>query len=174
MLGAGFANFIDSRPAAPDVENATGKIAVPLDMGQIGFWLAAALGRVSATGGGPYTHAFVSGAITAGNPLPSMFLERGFVTSQYEAMRGAAIKTLKLPFGPGVGYQQVDLELMGAQVLEPITRPVRADAAAPAARTDDRNGVDGGRGGAGVAEGIGIFIGSCVGGVGGVEDLGSG
>ena len=118
VLGAGFANFVDARPAAPTVEDATGKLTLPLDLAQIGFWLGAAVGRVSATGTTPKTHVFSSGVAT----IPSLYLERELVAAaQYEAARGMAVKTLKLPFGPGAGYQQIDIDLMGAQILEPYT-----------------------------------------------------
>lgn len=118
ILGAGFANNVDARPAGPDVETATGKLTVPLDLVQIGFWLAAAMGRIAPTGSGPYTHAFTSGV----TPLPSFSLERELVAaSQYDGFNGAVIKTLKLPFKPGKGYNMIDLDLVGKQVLEPYT-----------------------------------------------------
>src|SRR5579862_3025106 len=75
ILGAGFANSMDARPAAPSPEDGAGKLKVPLDLGQIGFWLGAGLGRVTATGTTPKTHSFVSGVTT----LPSLSLERDVV-----------------------------------------------------------------------------------------------
>ena len=118
ILGGGLANTVDTRPAAPNVEDASGKLTVPLDLGQIGFWLGAAVGRVTATGTTPKVHAFASGNTS----IPSLFLEREFVAgAQYEALRGGVVKTLKLPFGAGSGYQQLDIDLDGSQVLEPYT-----------------------------------------------------
>ncbi len=119
ILGAGFANNVDARPAAPNVEDAAGKLSVPGDLEQIGFWLAAAFGRAGApTGSGPYTHTFVSGA----NPLTSFSLERELVAAaQYDGANGFVVKSLKLPFKPGKGYMMADVDLAGAHVLDPYT-----------------------------------------------------
>jgi tail tube protein len=117
ILGAGFANTVDARPAAPNVEDAAWKASFPLDLNQIGFILAAAFGRVGApTGGGPYTHVFTSGV----TPLPSLTMERELVAAaQYDGGIGLVLKTLKLPFKPGKGYTQIDADFVGAQTLAP-------------------------------------------------------
>jgi hypothetical protein len=118
ILGAGFNNTWDARPAAPNVEDATAKLSVPLDLGQFGFWLAAMFGVAAPTGSGPYTAVFTSG----GGPIPSLSIERELVAAaQYDGMLGAVIKSMKLPFKPGKGYTEVDLDLVGAQVLAPYT-----------------------------------------------------
>jgi hypothetical protein len=88
ILGPGYANTVDGRPAGPNVEDATGKLSVPLDLAQIGWWLGAGLGRVSATGTTPKSHAFTSGNTS----LPSLYLEREILAAaQYEAMAGGVI-----------------------------------------------------------------------------------
>ena len=118
VLGGGFANLVDGRPAAPTIEDATGKINVPLDLAQIGWWLAAALGRVSATGTTTKTHAFVSGNTS----IPSLCLEREMVAAaQYEGMLGGVIKSMKFPIGAGKGYGAVDMDLIASRILEPYT-----------------------------------------------------
>lgn len=121
ILGAGFANSVDARPAAPSVEDATGKLTLPLDLQQIGFMLAATLGRVSPAGTGPFTHAFTSGV----TPIPSFALERELVAgAQYENGNGLAVKTLKLMFKPGKGYSTMDVDLMGSQISAPYASTV--------------------------------------------------
>jgi Phage tail tube protein len=119
ILGAGFANQVDARPAAPDVEDATAKISVAMDLLQLETWLGAALGPATITGAAsPFTHAFASGS----TPLPSLSIEREFVAgAQYDGAVGMVIKTLKLPFKPGKGFTMVDMDLVGQQVLAPYT-----------------------------------------------------
>lgn len=121
VLGAGFANTVDARPAAPNVEDATGKLTVPFDLHQAGFWLGAALGLDVVTGSGPYTHVWTSGL----TQLPSFSLEREFVAAaQYDGMNGGVVKSLKLPFKPGKGYNMIDVDIVGAKVLEPYAATV--------------------------------------------------
>ena len=118
ILGAGFNDSIGARPAGPDVEEATGKLGAPFDLIQLGYWLAASLGRVSPTGSGPYVHSFAAGVA----PLPSFTLEREFVAaSQYDGLLGGVVKSAKFNFKPGKGYNMLDLDLVGKQVLEPYT-----------------------------------------------------
>lgn len=116
VLGAGFANNVDARPAAPNVEDASAKISVPCDMLQVGYWLAAALGRIAPTGAGPYVHSFASG----GTSIPSITLERELLAAaQYDGLTGGVVKTLKMPLKPGKGYNMFDIDLAASQVLAP-------------------------------------------------------
>lgn len=116
VLGAGYANPIDDRPAAPSVSDPTWKASVPLDLSQIGFWLGAALGRVSATGTTPKTHLFSSGGLL----IPTLSLEKELVAgAQYEGLLGSAIKTMKFSVGPKAGYNMVDIDGIGAILVEP-------------------------------------------------------
>jgi hypothetical protein len=117
ILGAGFANSVDARPAVPDVEDAKGSLLVPLDISQIGFWLGAAMGRVSATGTTPKSHVFSSGGLT----LPSMTLERQLISGQFEEMVGAVVTGITFPFGAGAGYHQVGIDLAGVKIIEPYS-----------------------------------------------------
>jgi Phage tail tube protein len=116
VIGAGYANSVDSRPAAPSVSDPTVSLSVPLDIGQIGWWLGGALGRVSASGSTVKTHVFTTG----NEVLPTMSLEQEFAAaSQYAGAGGVTIKSLKFNFGPGPGYQQVDIEAMAGTYIEP-------------------------------------------------------
>ncbi len=116
VLGAGFANDVDSRAAAPSVQDPTWKADVPLDLGQVGYWLGATLGRVSATGNTTKTHVFTSGQAV----IPTMSLEEEYVTAaQYDGLLGAAVTSLKIPFGPAAGYQMLSLAGIGCTYVEP-------------------------------------------------------
>lgn len=118
VLGAGFPNNTDDRPAAPNIGDPSQTLSVPLDIGQIGFWLGAFLGRVSAAGTTPKTHSFTSGV----GAMPTLSIEREFLSgAQYEGLLGAYVTSMKFPFGPSSGYQQIDVQLGGCNYVEPYT-----------------------------------------------------
>ena len=121
VLGAGFANLVDERPAAPGLEEADGSLSVPFDLAQIGFWLKAAMGAPTTSGTTTKTHVFTTGSTS----LPSLTLEREFVSAaQLEAMIGGVVKTAKFDFGPSQGFRSLDLSLAGRQVLAPYASTI--------------------------------------------------
>lgn len=121
VLGAGFANLVDERPAAPGLEEADASLSVPFDLAQIGFWLKAAMGAPTTTGTTTKTHVFTTGSTS----LPSLTLEREFVSAaQFEAMIGGVVKTAKFDFSPGQGFRGLDLSLAGRQVLAAYTSTI--------------------------------------------------
>lgn len=118
VLGAGFVNNTDDRAAAPNIGDPTMTLSVPLDIGQIGFWLGAMLGRVTAGAGPPKTHAFTSGV----GAMPTLSIEREFLTAaQYEGLLGAYVTSMKFPFGAAAGYRQIDMTLGGVSYVEPYS-----------------------------------------------------
>jgi hypothetical protein len=115
VLGAGFQNLVDERPAAPGLEEADAPIQVPLDLNQIGFWLKALLGAPTTSGTTTKTHVFTSGAAS----LPSLTLEREFAAGQFELLTGGVAKSAKFDFAPANGFRAVDLSFAARQVSAP-------------------------------------------------------
>lgn len=108
ILGAGFANAIDERPAAPDIERGGLSVDWPLDTIQIGYVLAEILGAPSTNGAGPYIHTFSSGAAQ----LPSRTFERKLATGQFDGAVGVVGRSLRLPIGSDRGYARVTAEYL--------------------------------------------------------------
>ena len=93
ILGAGR----DPQAQLLDVENINGDIVVPIDMRNIGLWLAAAFGApvTTGTGPGPYVHTFESGGLT----LPSYSIEVGYPqTPAFYLNKGVMVDGLNLDF----------------------------------------------------------------------------
>lgn len=117
----GYANPTDDRPAAPGLEDADGSLTVPLDLNQLGYWLAMALGApgtADAGGGAPAgtkVHTFVSGGLG----IPIATLEAFNAAGQLEKMIGGLLQDISLPIGAEKGYAQVPITLMGRQVSDP-------------------------------------------------------
>src|SRR5690606_694268 len=104
----GFANAIDERPAAPDIERGGLSVDWPLDTIQIGYVLAEILGAPSTNGAGPYIHTFSSGAAQ----LPSRTFERKLATGQFDGAVGVVGRSRRLPIGSGRGYARVTAEYL--------------------------------------------------------------
>jgi len=114
VLGAGYHNGVDARPAAPNVEDGSWSIEVPFDLTQIGYWLKAGLGDVTGSGT-PKVHSFTSGVAA----LPSMTMERELASGQFEEAIGAVITKMTFSFGAGPGFHSVKIEGICKQVTEP-------------------------------------------------------
>lgn len=117
ILGGGFNNDVDSRPAGPGLVDVSGKIVAPLDYEQIGFWLNAILGdEGSPTGTGPYTHPFASGGAT----VPLWTMETTHIAgSAYDVVVGAYAKAAEFSWKAGdQGFGQVSLDFGAGDFLE--------------------------------------------------------
>lgn len=113
VLGAGFANLVDDRPAAPGLEEADVSLSVPFDLAQIGYWLKLGLGAPSTSGTTTKTHVFTTGNTS----LPSATMERELLAAaQFEAAIGAVCKTMKFDFGPQQGFRALDLSFGARQI----------------------------------------------------------
>jgi hypothetical protein len=81
-------------PLAPikDAVTADGRIAVPIDVENLGFWLKAAFGAPTTTGTTPKVHTFQSGGLV----LPSMAIELGYPeVPQYAMNAGCMVDRLR-------------------------------------------------------------------------------
>lgn len=114
VLGAGFANATDARPAAPNIEDDKWSLEVPFDLTQIGYWLKPAFGDVTGSGS-PKVHSFSTGV--AG--LPSFTMERELASGQFEEAIGCVVTKMTFNVGPGPGFDSVMIEGICKQITEP-------------------------------------------------------
>lgn len=114
ILGGGFHNSIDARPAAPDIERGGVRIAWPLDLAQIGFVLAELLGLPTTTGSGPYVHTFNSGTIQ----VPTTTFERKFGAGAFDGAVGAVCRQLAFPIGSDRGFTRLNADYFARECLE--------------------------------------------------------
>lgn len=114
LMGGGFANSIDARPAAPDIHRASLRVAWPLDLVQIGFVLSELLGLPQTTGTGPYVHTFDS----ATTQVPSRTFERKLAAGQFDGATGAVARSLQFPIGSDRGYTRVTADYFAREALE--------------------------------------------------------
>jgi hypothetical protein len=114
VLGGGFHNSVDERPAAPDIDRASATVAWPLDLVQIGWALTELLGAPTTTGAGPYVHTFTS----AGASIPTTSLERKLNTGAFDGAVGLVARSLQFPVGSDRGYARVQGQYFARQSLE--------------------------------------------------------
>lgn len=114
IMGGGFANSIDARPAAPDIERGSVRAVYPLDMVQIGFLLAEFFGTVTPTGAGPYVHTFDSASVV----IPSTTIERKINTGAFDGAVGLVARSLTFPIGADRGYTRINAEYFARQCME--------------------------------------------------------
>jgi len=102
----------DRNPVAPVRGNVdvAGTITTHLQAFQLGTILKAALGSVTTTGTGPYTHVF-----KIGSSLPSLLIEKGFTDiDQYFKYNGCKVNRVSFSIR-SEGYQQVSFDFIGAK-----------------------------------------------------------
>lgn len=129
IMGGGFHNSIDARPAAPDIERGSARIVWPLDLVQIGWALAELLGTPATTGAeAPYTHTWGS----AGETVPTTTLERRLKAGAFDGVVGAVCRSLQFPVGADRGYTRVSGDYFVRQVLEQYADSVAGTPATPA------------------------------------------
>lgn len=145
VMGGGFANSIDARPAAPDLERAALRVVWPLDLVQIGHTLAEFFGAPVSAGAGPYTHTFNSGVAV----VPTTTFERKLTSTQFDGAVGAVCRSLQFPIGADRGYTRINadyfareaLEQYGASIAGTPTLPTLASRVPRAVGGIKRNGV---------------------------------
>ena len=128
ILGGGFHNSIDARPAAPDVERGSVRIAWPMDLTQMGWVLTELLGSPVTTGAGPYTHTWSSATAV----IPTRTFERKLATGQFDGANGAVCRSLRFPIGSDRGYTRVDAEYFVRQVVEQYAVSIAGAPSTPA------------------------------------------
>ena len=114
VMGGGFHNSIDERPAAPDIERASLRMVWPLDLTQIGWTLAEFFGVPATTGPGPYVHTFSSGTAQ----IPSTTFERKLGAAAFDGVIGAVARSLTFPIGADRGYTRINAEYFARESLE--------------------------------------------------------
>lgn len=114
VMGGGFANSIDARPAAPDIERAALRVVWPLDLVQIGHSLTEFFGAEVAAGSGPYTHTFNSGTAV----IPTTTFERKLTSTQFDGAVGAVCRSLQFPIGADRGYTRISSDYFAREALE--------------------------------------------------------
>lgn len=114
LMGGGFANSIDARPAAPDIHRASLRVAWPLDLVQIGLVLTELLGLPATTGAGPYVHTFDSATAV----IPSRTFERKLAAGQFDGAVGVVARSLQFPIGSDRGYTRVTADYFAREALE--------------------------------------------------------
>lgn len=120
ILGGGFDNSIDARPAAPDIERASARAVLPLDLVQVGYLLTEFFGAVSPTGEGPYLHTFDS-STTA---IPSTTVERKLNTGAFDGGVGLVARSITFPIGADRGYTRLNVDYFARQALDQYSSSV--------------------------------------------------
>lgn len=128
LMGGGFANSIDARPAAPDIHRASVRIAWPLDLIQIGWALSELLGLPDTTGTGTFTHTFDSATVQ----VPTRTFERKLGANQFDGVTGAVARSLQFPIGADRGYTRVTADYFARESLEQYAASIAGTPTAPA------------------------------------------
>lgn len=128
IMGGGFSNSIDARPAAPDIERGSVRAVYPLDMVQVGYLLGEFFGTVSPTGSGPYVHTFDSASVA----IPSTTVERKLNTGAFDGAVGLVARSITFPIGADRGYTRLNVEYFARQCLEQYASTVAGTPTAPA------------------------------------------
>lgn len=126
VLG-GFANSIDDRPAAPDIEDGSGRIEWAFDMAQVGWILRQVFGAPVTTGTGPYVHTF-----GASETIPDHTLEREIANgAQYDGVIGAVARQITFGVGSDKGYRRLPVEYVARQVVDQYAASIAGAFATP-------------------------------------------
>lgn len=128
VLGGGFQNSIDARPAAPDLDRTSVRVVWPLDMVQIGYVLAEFFGAPTTTGTGPYSHTFASGGVQ----LPTTTAERKMNTAQFDGQIGLVCRSLQFPLGADRGYTRINADYFARESTEQYTASIAGTFETPA------------------------------------------
>lgn len=129
ILGGGFHNSIDARPAAPDLDRAAVRVAWPLDLVQVGWVLAEFFGAPTTVGSeAPYAHTFSSATVQ----LPTTTMERKLAAGQFDGAVGAVCRSLRFPIGADRGYTRVDADYFAREALEQYASSIAGTVETPA------------------------------------------
>lgn len=126
VLGGGYQNSIDSRPAAPDIERGSVRVVWPLDLVQIGHVLTEYFGPPTTTGAGAYVHTFSSST----TQIPTRTFERKLAAGQFDGAIGAVMRSLSFPIGSDRGYTRVTADYVTRQLKDQYTTSVAGTPAA--------------------------------------------
>ena len=127
-LGGTLHNTVDPSGIAPALPNPAGGIRTPLDLAQIGFWLASMFGAPATSGSASdYTHVFNSGGVQPG--LVTLEFPTG---NLFRVFDSCCPSQMSLDLAPSDGYRQVDWTLVGRSVRRPSATLSSTITAAPA------------------------------------------
>lgn len=114
VMGGGFHNSVDARPAAGDTERASLRAVWPLDLVQIGFVLTELFGAPVTTGSAPYVHTWTSAAVQ----IPTTTFERKLLAGAFDSVIGAVARSLQFPLGSDRGFTRINADYFARQVTK--------------------------------------------------------
>ncbi len=122
-------NANDPTQPTEGLANPAGPMRVPLDLNQIGYWLASALGGLTSTeDDGVYTHAGASGKDEVGLMHHELVNFAGY----YRIASAFAVTGFTIPLEPVGGFRVIDLTTIGRSVVRRPTALSTSILASPA------------------------------------------
>lgn len=117
LLGQARQNNRDPLAPAPGLAATAGDITIPLDLGQLGYWLTDVFGAPTTSGTTPnYTHVWTSGL----EVLPSVAFEAKLNTTNFKQHLGNGAAKFAFDIGNAQGYDKAVVSYLG-RIENPLT-----------------------------------------------------